>query len=91
MRGAKIDDNHAAIVRALRQIPGVSVRSTARLGEGFGDIVAGRLRVNYIFEVKKDAKKKLTDAEKEFSQTWKGQYDVITSAKEALKIMGINL
>jgi len=37
--GKRIDDNHRAIVAALRQHPGVRVFSTAAVGKGVPDIV----------------------------------------------------
>lgn len=88
MRFAKIDQNHKHIVEYLRSC-GVSVANTSALGHGFPDIVCGVKGQNYLFEIKRDKKARLTELEAQFSVSWKGQYNVITSAEEALEIMGV--
>jgi hypothetical protein len=87
---AKIDSNHAQIVKDLKCIPGVSVHSVAQL-KRFCDIVVGFRGKNYLFEIKKNKKSKLTDGEKVFSDHWTGQINVITCTSDALYIMGILL
>jgi Holliday junction resolvase len=86
MRNAKTDANHKAIVQELRAY-GVSVYNTHTVGQGFPDIVCGFMGKNYLFEIKRDKKAKLTDPEERFAIGWKGQYHVITSAYEAWVII----
>jgi len=91
---AKVDSNQPEIVRQLRGIPGVKVVSTAALGKGFGDIVVGYRRVNYLIEIKNGdfppSKRKLTDAEKKFHAQWTGQIDIAKNFEECLEIIGIS-
>lgn len=90
-RAAKIDDNQGAIVRALRSIPGVTVRSLAAVGKGFPDIAVGHRGVTYLLEIKDSAKppneRKLTPAEQDFFDTWTGHKAVVMSVEEALNVI----
>ena len=86
LRSAKIDSNQKEIVRQLRCIPHISVYSTAQLKK-FCDIVVGYCGRNYLFEIKKDKKSKLTDGESKFQDGWKGQVNIVTSVDEILKII----
>ncbi len=92
-RAAKIDDNQAEIVDALRKL-GVSVWSTAALGKGFPDLVCGYRGKNYLFEVKDGAKplsaRKLTEDEARFFGSWNGQVNVIESIDDALIFLGLS-
>lgn len=92
-RVRKIDANQNEIVKHLRQC-GVSVAITSSLGNGFPDIVCSTAQgINYLFEIKDPSKppsqRKLTEDEKMFKDNWKGQYDIIETYEDALKIMGI--
>ena len=60
-RAARVDSNHAQIMRALRRA-GWAVHDTSRLGGGFPDLVAGRDGRVVLIEVK-DGAKRLTPAE----------------------------
>jgi len=93
-RKARIDSNQPKIVKILREF-GVSVSVTSALGKGFPDIVCGTAKNgkrNYFFEIKDPSKppsaRELTPDEKKFQAEWKGQYDVIETADQALTIMG---
>lgn len=86
MRNARVDVNHKSIVQELRAY-GVSVYNTHAVGQGFPDIVCGFRGRNYLFEIKRDKKAKLTEAEERFAVGWRGQYNVITSAYEAWVII----
>lgn len=85
-RNARIDDNHAEIVKALRAI-GCSVVSLAPLGNGCPDLLVGIFGRNLLLEVKDGAKcpsaRKLTVLEKEFHETWKGRVCVVENAEQA--------
>ena len=56
---ARTDANHAAVVRALRQV-GASVLDLSRVGQGCPDLLVGYQGKNFLVEVKATAKKKLT-------------------------------
>jgi hypothetical protein len=68
-RRARVDANHASIVKALRSCGWVVV-DTSRLGSGFPDLVAARGGRLELIEIKDGAKplsaQKLTDAEARF-------------------------
>ena len=88
-RTKRRDANQKQIVRDLERA-GVSIKDTSQLS-GFLDIACGYHGHNYLFEIKDPDKppsaRKLTPAEKEFHDRWKGQVDVILCAEDALKIM----
>lgn len=95
---AKVDTNQREIVAALRSA-GASVLHTHQLGHGAPDIIAGKLRpcpacghtepYNYLMELKSSAKERLTVAEVEFSESWRGQVAIARSIDEALRIVGV--
>ena len=89
---AKTDVNQKAVVKQLRAI-GATVAITSQLGKGFPDIVVGYGGDNYLFEIKDPKKtpseRKLTKDEQTFNDSWEGQYAVIETAAQALKIMGV--
>lgn len=90
MRRARVDGNHAAIVKRLREL-GMSVANTSRLGEGFPDIVVGWRGINGMFEIKDPlrfpSERRLTDDEEKFHTAWKGQVDKVETAEEVETIM----
>lgn len=89
-RAARTDDNHAEVVKALRQI-GCSVVSLAAVGAGFPDLAVGYRGRNLLLEVKDGSKppsrRKLTDDEAAFMAAWKGQYAVVESAEQAIAVV----
>jgi Holliday junction resolvase len=92
-RAARVDSNQNEIVTMLRKM-GYSVAITSDCGKGFPDIVVGRSGRNYLFEIKDGSKppsaQKLTEAEQQFCDNWKGQYNVITCLDDAIKILRIS-
>ena len=84
IRAAKIDNNHKEIVNKLRQFPGISVISVAQL-KNFCDICVGFKGKNYLYEIKCNKKKKLTQGELHFQFIWRGHIKTITSAEEILE------
>lgn len=89
-RRAKVDGNHSAMVKRLREY-GMSVADTSRLGDGFPDIVVGWRGVNGMFEIKdpsrKPSERRLTDDEDKFHTAWKGQIAKVETAEEVLAMM----
>ena len=90
---ARVDGNHAKIVKGLWQIPVVTVADTARAGGGFPDLVVGRLGRNYMLELKnpdvEPARRKLTPDQVAFRRTWSGQYAVVETLEQALVEIGV--
>lgn len=90
-RAAKIDDNQRAIVKALRSVPGVTVRITSMVGHGFPDLAVGHRGRNYFLEIKDSAKppsaRRLTPEEQLFFDTWQGHCAVVMSMEEALNVV----
>lgn len=87
-RAARVDDNHAEIVRALRQV-GCSVLSLAPLGKDAPDLLCGVRGVDALMEVKDGAKspsrRRLKAGQEEFHKLWRGRpVIVVHSAEEAL-------
>lgn len=81
----RVDDNQEAIVKKFRGA-GYSVAITSSLGNGFPDLVVGKHGVNILVEVKdgskSPSKRKLTDDEYTFHQTWRGAACVIESEED---------
>jgi len=88
---ARIDRNQPEIVDALRKV-GATVQHLHSVGKGCPDIVVGYQGQNYLIEIKDGEKppsrRKLTDDEQAFLDTWRGQIAVANSVKDALQIIG---
>lgn len=76
MAPKRVDQNHKAIVTALRSHPGVSLFSTAALGKGVPDICIGYRSFTILAEIK-SAKGKLNPLQTEWHFTWTGTPVVI--------------
>lgn len=91
-RAARVDGNQKVIVGDLRAV-GVSVQHLHTVGQGCPDILCGWQGGNWTFEIKDPdqppSKRKLTEAEAEWHITWRGQVDVIETAEDAIRIMGV--
>lgn len=93
-RARRVDANQSVIASAAIAM-GCSVADTSRLGVGFPDLVLGlstlKGRVNLLIEVKDCAKppsaRKLTTAEREFRDGWRGQYAVVESVEDLRKLL----
>ena len=88
---ARVDDNHAEIVEALRA-SGWAVLSTARLGQGTPDLIVSKAKRTVFLEVK-DGKKppsarRLTPDEAAFFDAWPGECYVVESVEQALGVLG---
>ena len=88
-RRAKVDDNHSAVVSALRQC-GFTVQSLASVGSGCPDLLVGKNGVNVLLEIKDghkiESKRKLTDDERVWIANWRGQVGVVEFPAEAVLI-----
>lgn len=91
---ARADDNQQAIINGLLAV-GATVKTLHRVGMGCPDLLVGYRGANYLIEVKDGAKppsaRKLTPAQVDFFDTWRGQCAVATSLDEALEIIGAKI
>lgn len=91
-RAARVDDNQAEIVAALRRA-GCSVCSLAGVGKGCPDLVVGLRGVTYLLEVKDGSKcpskRRLTAGEQQWHENWRGHVAVVSSVDEALDAVGL--
>ncbi len=94
VRHGRVDANQGPIVRLVRQIPGVSIKVLSDVGDGFTDVILGRLNVNYLVEIKNGSC--LTPPQKNFHGVgdrpdleWKGQKAIANSLDDVLRIIGI--
>ena len=83
-RAAKVDDNQPDIVDGLRQALR-TVLDLSRVHHGCPDLLVGFQGSNYLLEVKRDKKAKLTPDQVEFFASWRGQRVVVTNLDEAIK------
>jgi Holliday junction resolvase len=89
-RAARVDDNQAEIVAALRKC-GCTVQSLAALGSGVPDLLVGRGGTNYLLEVKDGSKsaRELTPDELRWLHAWRGSAAVVETVEDALKEVGV--
>lgn len=89
---AKIDSNQPAIVAALRQA-GCSVLSLAAVGHGCPDLAVGLQGRIYFLEVKDPTQdmthQKLTPAQVQFVEEWRGHHRVVYTVEDSLRAVGI--
>jgi hypothetical protein len=90
----RVDENQALIVQALRKV-GARVQSLAMVGHGCPDLLVSRNGVNFLLEVKNGmlspSKRELTNDERAWHDTWRGQIAVVSSIAEALAAIGVEL
>lgn len=90
-RAAKIDANHADIVKGLRAA-GASVQSLAQVGKGCPDLLVGIAGRNYLLEVKNTKSpvpmRFVTPEQQRWMYAWAGQFCLVTSVEDALMIVG---
>ena len=89
-RAARTDANQTAIVDALRRC-GWSVLSLAPMGRGVPDLAASKAGRTVFIEVKDGAKcpsaRKLTQQQREFFGNWQGEWYIVESAENALRLL----
>lgn len=90
-RAARVDDNQAEIVAALRKI-GATVTSTAAIGKGFPDLAVGWREMTFLLEIKDPSKppskRKLTADEADWHAAWRGHAAVVESVEQAIEAIG---
>lgn len=89
-RAARVDDNHHEIVKAFR-CAGASVKPVHTV-KGFVDLIVGINGRNLLIEVKDGSKaqsrRKLTECEQAFHDSWKGKIFIVESVDDVAKILG---
>jgi hypothetical protein len=94
-RAAKVDSNHAEIVKTLRQV-GCTVLDLSRVGQGCPDTLVAYGNRNVLMEIKREKRKgqsegTLTPDQEEFFQMWRGPACVVHSPEEALAAVGFTV
>lgn len=93
-RAAKVDDNQAEIVAALRAA-GCTVQPLHTVGNGCPDLAVSHSRCGNLFMEVKDGSlppsaRRLTPDQERWHRDWRGPVVVVTSADEALRaVFGI--
>jgi len=85
MRRAKVDQNQAEIVAALRDY-GATVTSLHRVGEGVPDLLVSFLGVWYLMEIKVGTKK-TNDLQNEWIERQKAPVYIVRSPADAIRIL----
>ena len=83
----KTDANQKAIVSALRK-SGLSVQSLAAVGKGCPDVLCSNGARMWMLEIK-GPKGKLTDAQVEWIDAWRGPVHIVRTVDEALQLVGV--
>lgn len=90
-RAPRIDSNHAAIVRALKDV-GCSVQSLASIGRGCPDLLVAYRGKTFVIEVKRPAGPKggvsrasLNDAQAKWRAAWRGPVGVVRDGAQAVR------
>jgi hypothetical protein len=86
----RIDGNHVEIVQTLRDL-GVSVFSTAGVGQGFPDLVCG-YHGTHLLELKdgslSPSRRRLTEDERAWHESWLGEpVEVVKSPAQAAELV----
>ncbi len=91
-QAARIDDNQAEIVKALRMV-GASVQTLGQVGEGCPDILIGFMGKNLLAEIKDPSKppskRKLNARQEKWHREWNGQVTVIETVQDAFRLLGL--
>lgn len=92
-RAKRVDANQHIIVSAFRKL-GYSVAITSGLGDGFPDAVVGKHGINLLVEIKDGckppSKRKLTEHEEKFRDGWLGQYCIVETLDDVMKLHSAN-
>ncbi len=90
-RAAKVDANQSLIVLALRSV-GATVQPLHAVGQGCPDLLVGYMHRNYLMEIKDGDKvpsaRKLTPAQVEWHDAWRGSVWIVSDVKTALNVIG---
>ena len=82
-RDYNTDANQKDIVKALRKVPGVTVKT------GMDDILVGCKGVNYWYEIKVSEKAAKQKAQIDLVDSWAGKYRIVWTVEQILDDLGI--
>ena len=89
-RAARTDANQKEVVANLRKL-GFSVQHLHQLGKGCPDLLIGKEGRNWLFELKDPDKppsaRQLTEDEKKWFHTWRGQVDIGYDAESIVDLI----
>lgn len=97
MRAKRVDGNHKAICKALRDA-GCGVLDLSAVGKGCPDLLVHppefpENRIAFLMEIKDGSKppsaRKLTKPQEKFHAEWKGWIFTVTNPQEALEAVGL--
>jgi hypothetical protein len=83
----RVDSIQRQITEDLRKL-GITVLVLSNVGHGCPDLLLGYAGRNYLVELK-CGKNELTQFEKRFFDTWRGQADIAHNLDEVLKLLGL--
>ena len=96
-RAAHVDENQPLIVAAVRLIPGVKVKPTHVVGDGFTDLVIGFRGQNFLQEVKPPLfrgidrrRTELNELEQAWHEEWTGKTDVVRTVLDSYNALGLD-
>jgi len=91
MRAARVDQNQAEIVYALRKV-GATVQHLHKVGQGCPDLLVGFRSENFLMECKLMKKaSKLNERQIKWHAEWRGSVHIVRSAQDAMTIIGVFL
>lgn len=82
----RVDANQPAIVQALRAI-GATVQHLHTVGDGCPDILVGYRGTNFLMEIKRSPRARMTPDERAWHEAWRGNVFVVTSPEQAIEIV----
>ena len=89
-RASRIDRNQPEIITALRQL-GASVECLHAVGNGCPDLLVGFRNRTLLLEVKDGTKppceRRLTEDQRRWHDSWRGQKAIVKTVEEALSIV----
>lgn len=84
----RVDANQAEIVRCLRWA-GATVQLLHTIGKGCPDALIGYQGKNYLAEIKSGGCTRLTDDEREWHESWRGQVAIVRTVADAMRLIGV--
>lgn len=92
-RAARIDANQPRIVEVLRGV-GATVQPLHMVGQGCPDLLVGHRERNYLVEIKDPSKppsaRRLTAAQVDWHDQWRGVVHIIETPADALRLLGMD-
>ena len=87
-RKARVDNNQKELVNFAKQ-HGCTIAHLHTLGRGIPDLLIGYQGRNYLVEIKSSENGTLTNDEKTFFDSWRGDAAVITNKKDLIRLLDL--